>query len=116
MAWDVRQTYFYLVCFATLLMVVIGVVQSVRAGLDLALPEEGYRPPLFEMHTQMQARLGQADSTFTREELQQMADEEAARQERMARRRALRQLLGNLALVLIAAPLYLYHWRQVRRD
>ena len=116
MAWDVRQTYYYLVCFATLLMVVIGVVQSVRAGVDLALPEEGYQPPIFEMHAQVQARFGMADSTYTREELQQMAHEEAARQARIMQRRALRQFLSSLAFVLVAAPIYFYHWRRVRRD
>ncbi|MDX1548265.1 MAG: hypothetical protein R3247_14800 [Rhodothermales bacterium] len=116
MAWDVRQTYYYLVCFATLLMVIIGAAQSVRAGLDLALPEEPFRPTALDLRERV-LRPGGApgDSTFTRAELEAMADEEQARLERQMRRNALRRLLGSLALVVIAAPVYAYHWRQVRR-
>lgn len=118
MAWDVRQTYYYLVCFATLLMVIIGTVQLVQNVLDLALPEEPYRPTALEMEERFLRP--RADTTaapaYTREELAQMAEDEAERQLRSNRRNALRNLLGNLALVLIAAPVYVYHWRKVRRE
>ena len=117
MAWDVRQTYYYLVCFATLLMVIIGGVQVVRAGLDLALPDEPYRPsPLDLQERFMRPRADTTGLGLSRAELEQMAEEEAARQDRANRRRALRRLLANLALILIAAPVYVYHWRQVRKE
>lgn len=44
MAWDIRRTYYYLVCFATLLMVIIGAVTVVQNTLDLVLPREVYMP------------------------------------------------------------------------
>lgn len=117
MAWDIRRTYYYLVCFATLLMMIIGSVQVVQSTLDLVMPEEYYRPTPMEMY-QRHERPGveQSEPPFSREELQEMSEEEAERMERQARRRALRSLLGNLALVLIAAPVYMYHWKKVRAD
>jgi len=116
MAWDVRQTYYYLVCFATLLMIIIGSVQLVRNTLDLVFPEEHYRMTPIDAYERYQRPGGNAavETPYTREEIEQMAEEEAARGERQARRRALRNLLGNLALILIATPVYLYHWRKVR--
>jgi hypothetical protein len=116
MAWDVRNTYFYLVCFATLLMMIIGASQVVFRVLDLALPREPYGPTASELEMRY-ARPEPSDtaSQYTREELEQMAEEEAERNARQQRRDAIRGLLGNLALVVIAAPVYLYHWRQVRR-
>ena len=107
MAWDVRQTYFYLVCFATLLMVIIGTVQVAGRVLDLAFPEEPY-PAVLERPrpTPPDAELDSFEETRAREE---------AHRVRQQRRRDVRDLLASLALVLVAAPVYLYHWRRVRR-
>lgn len=117
MAWDVRQTYYYLVCFATLLMVIIGTAQAVRNTLDLVLPTDPYTPSALDLRERYGPRPGVAaeDPAYTREELEEMAREEAERQRRQQHRNDLRNLLGNLALVLIAAPVYVYHWRHVRR-
>lgn len=114
MAWDIRKTYYYLVCFATLLMTIIGAWQTVQNLLDLALPSEPYRPTSVEMYERFR-RSPDEEPPYTREELERMADEEAARFQRDMRRNNVRSLLSSIALVLIAAPVYLYHWRQVRR-
>jgi hypothetical protein len=110
MAWDVRRTYLYLVCFATLLMVIIGGVQVVQRTLDLLMPPEPYRPNLVEMHR------GPAgiDTLYSLEELERRSDAQVEQERARMRRDALRGLLGSLALVLIAAPVYAYHWRQTR--
>lgn len=116
MGWDVRQTYYYLVCFATLIMMIVGVVQVVENGLDLAFPEEPYRPTPIDVYDRYQ-RPGMdsgAAVPFTREELDAMAEEEAERMRDQARRRALRNLIGSFTLVIVAAPVYAYHWRRVR--
>lgn len=113
MAWDIRKTYFYLVCFATLLMLIIGSVQVVQNTLDLVLPEEPYRPSPMEMY--QRPHPDGAEAPFTREEVVQMVEEQAASEARRMRRNALRNLLGSLAMIGIAAPVYLYHWRQVRQ-
>ena len=114
MGWDLRRTYYYLVCFAALIMVVIGTVSAVGNVLDLVMPEEMYRPTAMDYMHRMNPEAEGEGSPFTREELEQMAEQEAQRNERAARRRAVRGLIGNLVLILIAAPLYAYHWREVR--
>lgn len=119
MAWEIRSTYLYLVCFATLMMVIVGTVMTVRNALDLALPTEPYRPTPVELYERTRVHPGVhpgavEPAPFTREELQQMADEEAERMRREQRRSDVRDLLGSLALLLIAAPVYLYHWRLLR--
>ena len=116
MAWDVRRTYYYLVCFATLLMMIIGSVQLVRNTLDLIFPEDYYRMSPMDAHDRLQRPSGDTgtDNPYTRQEIEEMIEDEAERNERQARRRALRNLLGNIALILIAAPVYVYHWRKVR--
>jgi hypothetical protein len=119
MAWDIRKTYYYLVCFATLLMVLIGAVQVVHRVLDLALPREAYAPSRIDLYERFRGRMqtGPGEEVpYTRAELEQMAREEAARFQREQRRNDLRNLFGSLAMVVIAGPVYLFHWRKVRRD
>lgn len=118
MAWDIRKTYYYLICFVTLIMIIVGSVQAVENTLDLVLPQEGYRPSAIDVRMRYQDRGGEAgiDEPYTREELEQMAEEEAETMERQARRLALRNLLGSLALICIATPVYFYHWKKVRAD
>ena len=120
MSWDVRSTYHYLVCFATLLMVVFGTVQVVDQALALAYPRV-YEPSVVDVYERMRRGPRPVDAadaaiadTLSEETLQRMAEEERRRLRESQRRDDLRRLLSNLALVLIAGPLYLYHWRRVR--
>ena len=117
MGWDIRKTYYYLVCFATLIMMIVGSVQVVQNTLDLVMPEEPYRMSPMDMYQRFD-RPGseQDDIPYSQQELEAMADEEANRLQRQAQRRALRNLLGSLALILISAPVYFYHWKKVRAD
>ena len=107
MAWDVRQTYYYLVCFATLLMVIIGTVQVAGRLLDLSIPDEPYAPVV--------ERPGTTPEDATDEGFEARRARENAHHFRQQQRRHVRDLLGSLALVLVAAPVYVYHWRRVRR-
>lgn len=117
MAWDIRKTYYYLVCFAMLIMLIVGSVQVVQNGLDLVFPEEAYRPSAIDMHQRYLRPGGDtSEVTFTTRELEQMAEEESARIQRQMRHRVLRNLIGSLALIMISAPVYFYHWRKVRED
>lgn len=112
--WTPRRTYLYLVCFTTLIMTLIGAVQTVRHALDLALPEAAYVPSPLDVYSYRPAQ--EADSPYSREEIEAMAEAQAEQAQRSQRRRALRDLLGSLALLGLAVPVYRYHWRRVRGD
>ncbi len=118
MAWDIRKTYYYLVCFAMLIMLIVGSVQVVQNSLDLIFPEEAYRMSPIDMYHRYPQPAGEpsAEAPYSRQELEVMAEEESERMQRQAQRRALRNLIGSLALILISAPVYFYHWRKVRTD
>lgn len=110
MSLDTRRLYFYLVCLITLVMVIIGGVQVVNRTLDLVLPAEPYRPPI-----EARVQRGGEEEQLSREQLEEEAQREMDRQMRDQHRRALRGLFGSIALIGIAGPIYLYHWRRVRR-
>jgi len=117
MTWDIRQTYYYLVCFATLLMSMFGAIQVVQSALNIVLPSDVYRPTPMEIYERMRPRTNAATDTteaFSRDDLQRMADEESERFRTSQLRSDLRRLLGSVALIVIAAPVFLYHWKRVR--
>jgi hypothetical protein len=99
--WSLRNIYMYLVCLITLIMVIVGSVGIVRGVVELAYPDPyvAFDRPIDE----------KGEPTMT--------DEEWERQQKLnadsSRRYAVLSLVGNAALVLIAGPLYVYHWRKI---
>jgi Ca2+/Na+ antiporter len=99
--WSLRNIYLYLVCLITLIMVIVGSVGVVRGVVELVYPDPyvSYERPVIEK--------GEDG----------MSEEEWERQQKLSvdssRRYAILSLVGNGALVLIAGPLYVYHWRKI---
>jgi hypothetical protein len=100
--WSLRNIYLYAVCLITLIMVIVGTANGVRNVVELAYPDPGYA--YWSVPVKVPGESG-------------MTEEELAEQERLQRAQQTRQgalnLAGNAALVLIAGPLYVYHWRKI---
>jgi len=100
-----RSAYLYLVCLITFVMVVFAAVSAVRNVVELAYPDRGsyafepaFGPDGKELLTEAE-----------RESRQQAAVDSQQRQ-------AVLGLVGSGALLLIAGPAYLYHWRKVQDE
>ncbi|HEX2252481.1 MAG TPA: hypothetical protein VHQ65_04350 [Thermoanaerobaculia bacterium] len=111
MSWSARETYDYLVCFAALMLAVLGLVQGVEAAIDLGVPEPITRPSMVEMRH----RAGPEGGTISREEAAAEAERFAAEQRAWQRHRALERLATHVTLLLVTLPLFAFHWRRVRR-
>jgi hypothetical protein len=104
---SLRNVYLYLVCLITLVVSLFAAVQLVRSAVGLAYPDPGahgyygYPAPV--------------DGTG-----EEMGQEELRRQEELARdsqrRHEVLGLVGSGTTLLIAGPLYLYHWRRVQSE
>jgi hypothetical protein len=97
--WSLRNIYLYLVCLITLIMVIVSVVGLVQNTVRLVYPEVGYyySEPMKE------------GESLTAEEI----EEQRALDEERARQQAIYSLVGNAAMLLVAGPLYIYHWRKI---
>jgi hypothetical protein len=102
--WSLRNIYLYLVCLITLIMVIVAAVGLVRGIVDLAYPD----PYITEQPVPMDG----AKPAMTEEEWQMEQDTQA----RSQRRYAVLDIVGNAAMLLIAGPLYLYHWRKIETE
>jgi hypothetical protein len=97
-----RNAYLYLVCLITLVVSLFAAVQLVRSAVGLAYPDPGFY-----------GYYGPVPG-------EEISAEEVARQEETARDSQRRQevlgLVGSGTTLLIAGPLYLYHWRRVQSE
>ncbi len=114
----IRTIYLYLFSLVGLVLVVIGLVQLVDLGLKtyvftnadevVIYPEYPTRP--------VPSAVDKNESELTPEELAQYraAQEETQRKQNESNRA--RTVSNALALIIIGAPLFAYHWRIVQKD
>lgn len=98
--WSLRNIYLYLVCLITLIMVIVAAVGLIRNGVELAYPDPGYYDRPISIDGEMKQS---AEDIEAQQELWEKQD----------RRNTILGLVGNGAMLLIAGPLYLYHWRKI---
>jgi hypothetical protein len=98
--WSLRNIYLCLVCLITLIMVIVAVVGLVQNTVRLIYPEVGYY---------YSEPLKDAGDGLTAEQIKEQQDLDQQR----SRQQAVYQLVGNVAMLLVAGPLYVYHWRKI---
>lgn len=101
--WSPRYIYLYLVCIVTLVMVIFATVNLVRSVVELVYPQPVMVSALESIKT------GDVDA----EALAAAQREQERIQREWATRNAALSIIGNATLLVIAGPLYLYHWRKV---
>ncbi|MEW6308393.1 MAG: hypothetical protein AB1492_05050 [Bacillota bacterium] len=103
---SVRQIYLYAVSFATLMMLIFGTVNVINNVVDLI-----YQDPSLNPRFVAPKQLGPDPAPVDPEA--QAA--EALRFQRQQLYWVLRRLVQSLALVLVALPVYVYHWRKLQQ-
>ena len=99
---NLRNAYLYLVCLITLVVSLFAAGSLVRSAVGIFYPDPGY-------YGYYEAPPGE-----------DISDEEIARQQELNEQSQQRQevlsLVGSATTLLIAGPLYLYHWRRVQAE
>ena len=102
-----RNAYLYLVCLITLVVSIFAAVQLVRGVVALAYPDPGAYG-YYGFPTPVEG----GDPPISEEEMRRQ--EEIARDSQ--RRNDILGLVGSGATLLIAGPVYLYHWRRIQTE
>jgi hypothetical protein len=133
----IGQAYGYAVCFITVIVMLIAIKQVVDSAIDLSDPiraesgRMGRTLTNFEVY-KLEARRqagpqagpmpagvapakGAADTTSSDAELRRLYDAERETAIGNARFRAIRSLVGNLLLIVLAGVLFGIHWRWLRQ-
>jgi hypothetical protein len=95
---DWYSLYIYAVSLITILICLFALVAMVRGVIDALWPDPGYFDPYAAKN----------ESGLSPEEVRQGYIEQNQRQ-------ALKSIVTSFATLLVAGPLYLYHWRLAKR-
>ena len=93
---DWRSLYLYAVCLITLMVCLFSLVSLIRSGVNVAYPDPAYVDPY--------ATKPQADSALI-----------AAQVKDQNQRQAVKSMIDAVTTLIIAGPLYVYHWRLARK-
>jgi hypothetical protein len=110
---NIRLIYLYLFSFVGLIIAVIGCVRMVDLGLKMTLiggPTLTY-PIQYAVGPDGKMLDGRTKEQIAEDERKNMLfqKEQEARQQKQ-------DIAGALAMVIVGAPLYLYHWRLVQKE
>ncbi|MHB1419444.1 MAG: hypothetical protein ACYCX4_07605 [Bacillota bacterium] len=107
-AWNIRNIYLYLVAFVTLIMIIVGTAKLIDGIVGIVyLPPNSPAPIISKP----------PDSTNITDaewEARQIKDQEANIQRE--RYNGIRNSLTSGALILVALPVYFYHWRKIQKE
>jgi predicted permease len=106
--WDIQHVYLYLVSFIAMILLIVGAVNLTQTAI-------AYLTPVPEDYKYLFDEAGMKD--WKEEFSPALVQQERERFEAVARensqRNLLRDLIGSLAYIVIALPVYLYHWRKI---
>jgi hypothetical protein len=138
----IAQAYGYAVCFITVIVMLISIKSVVDAVIDLSDPiraegggygrmgrplsnfeiyklearrEPNPRSPVPQPVSVGQTQTTRMADTLTDAELRRMYDAEREQAIGSAKFRATRSLVGNLLLIVLAAVLFVIHWRWLKQ-
>ncbi len=94
---DWRSLYLYAVCLITLLVVLFSTVALINAIMNAVFPDPAY----IDVYSK-------PENTPSPDLL--------AQQEENNQIRAIKSIFTSFTTIAIAAPLYLYHWRQTKKS
>ena len=100
---NLRLLYLYLFSFVGLLIVVIGSIQMVNLGLKMTIFKDADK---YMTYPQMDPN-GKALETDA--QLQERQDKDLSNQRQ-------RDFANSISMIVVGAPLYLYHWRMIQRE
>jgi len=102
--WDIRKIYLYLVSFATLMMMIFGIIQFLQGIVNLTYPNPS--PTYSELEMKYNRPDGKA---LTAAEIKQRTEADRAQQ----RYYEVRSMINSLIMFIVALPVYMYHWRKI---
>jgi hypothetical protein len=126
----IAQAYGYAVCFIAIVTLLFCSKGIIDASFDLSAPLradrymsgmnltsfEAYKRDRIERRDRPMTVEGAAQPQLTDEELRRMYEEQRADHTEYVKFRAMRSLVSNVILVVIAFILFATHWRWLRRE
>ena len=112
----IRSIYLYLFSFVGLVLVVIGLVRLVDLGLKAFLFTKADQVVSYPSYPIKSVSTDGVESKPTAEELAEYERKQAEFQRAQEENVKARTASSALAMIIVGAPLFLYHWRIIQWD
>ncbi len=106
---SIREIYFYIVCLIAIVIFIIGLV-----GLSDGIANY-IKPNSYMTKASIAPSYQSQNSTLSAEEINKMVEEEIANSLANDRNFALKSILRNSIMIVIAIPLFAFHWRKAQQ-
>lgn len=105
---NIRTLYLYVVSFLALMAIIFGTVNLVEKITNYLYPVNyNYEYKAYPIYDEN----GDVKPTTTAEDILNRANEE-----KNAQNRTLREIFTSIAVLLVAGPLYNYHWAMAQKE
>ncbi len=105
-----RYLYLYLIATVGLIVLVIGTISVVNLGIKTIFFKD------VDSYMTFYPTYPNENGKLTEDELKKQKDEfEVTRKEEADRNRQ-RELSQSIAMIIVGAPLYFYHWKLIQKD
>jgi hypothetical protein len=106
----IREIYFYIVCLISIVLFIVGLVTTVDNIANYV------RPTIYATRASLipAYKTDQNNSTISDAEINKIVDEEMAMQVNNEKILALKSLLRGIVFLIIAIPLFTFHWRKAQ--
>lgn len=114
----IRNVYLYLVSAVTLFMIMFAMVSLVNLGLRTWIfpKADSYDYPTKFPQEYCTPDKDGKQVCPSAEELVKLKAQDEARQEEQRTQTRQRELLSNISMLLVAVPLFTYHWMTIRKE
>jgi hypothetical protein len=104
-----REIYLYIVCIIALVIFIVGLVMVYNGAINYVRPTTYMtKSSIVTMYSAEQYQ------NLSREEIDQLAEEELNASIQSEKDMAFKDLLRGVLLVVIAIPLFAFHWRKAQ--
>ncbi len=108
---NIRVIYLYLFSFVGLLITVVGAIRMVELGLKVFVFKGADQYSFYPTPKMIlpEGRIASDSGELSEAEQRRINEEEQTRQRQ-------REFSGALAMMVVGAPLYVYHWKTIQRE
>ena len=111
----IRLIYLYLFSLVGLVLIVVGSVQLINLGLTTWVFQQADEVIMYPSYPQRIPPQEEGVAEISAEEQERIKQEQIEFEEKSRTSRRQRSAANALALIIVGAPLYLYHWILVRK-
>ncbi|MDD5659159.1 MAG: hypothetical protein PHR39_04000 [Actinomycetota bacterium] len=105
-----REIYFYIVCLAAIIIFIVGIVMAYDGIINFLKPTTYMtKSGAMSIYSQEQYK------NLTAEQIEKFAEDEINTSIQNEKDRGFKNLLKGVLLIVIAIPLFAFHWRKAQQ-